>query len=138
MKNIKLFTIIASLLFIMSACATVSPEKAGKYDLADQLEPVSEILRYNLMGWEAVDSQSFILQTAPSQYYLIVLISPSDRLRFTEDISITHTGAMVKPGYDKVTVYGSPYSDTFVIQKIFKLKDREEADAIKEQLSGKS
>lgn len=136
MKSFKLITIFFLLLFLTSACATAPSLTAGKYDLDDQLEPVSEILRYNLMDWEAVDNQSFILQTAPSQYYLVVLVRPSDRLRFTEDIGITHTGPMVKPGYDKVTVYNSPYSETYIIYKIYKLKDREEVKAIKEQLGG--
>lgn len=137
MKSFKLITIFSILLFITSACATTPASTAGKYDLDDQLEPVSEILRYNLMDWEAVDSQSFILQTTPSQFYLVVLVRPADRLMFTEEISITHTGAMLKPGYDKVTVYSTPYSETYIIYKIFKLKDREEANAIKEQLGGK-
>jgi hypothetical protein len=138
MKNNKLAIVFIGLFFIISACATTSQQTAGKYDLADQLEPVSEILRYNLMGWETVDSRSFILQTAPSRYYLIVLTRPSDQLVFTESISITHTGAMVKPGYDKVTVYGSPYNETFVIDKIFKLEGRDQANAIRKQLTGKS
>lgn len=137
MKYFKLIAIFSTLLFITSACATAPSPRAGKYDLDDQLEPVSEVLRYNLMDWEAVDNQSFILQTAPSQFYLIVLTRPADRLMYTETISITHTGAMLKPGYDKVTVYSSPYSDTYVIFKIYKLKDREEVKAIKEQLGGK-
>lgn len=136
MKFFKPFAIFFMLLFITSGCATTSAPTAGKYDLDEQLEAVSEILRYNLMGWEAVDNQSFILQTSPSDYYLIVLISPSDRLRFTEDIGITHTGNMVKPGYDKVIVYSSPYTETFVISKIFRLQDREEANAVRERLSG--
>ena len=136
MKSFKLITIFSMLLFITSACATAPSPGAGKYDLDNQLEPVSEVLRYNLMGWEAVDSQSFILQTAPSQFYLVVLTRPADRLMFTENISITHTGATLKPGYDKVTVYSSPYTETYVIYKIYKLKDRDEADAIKEQIGG--
>ena len=137
MKLIKLFTVLISLFFIISACATTSPETIGKYDLASQLEPVSEILRYNLMGWETVDNQSFILQTAPSSFYLIVLIHPSDQLVFAETISISHTGAVVKPGYDRVTVYGSPNNESFVIDKIFKLEGRDQANAISEQLEGK-
>jgi hypothetical protein len=65
-----------------------------------------------------------------------VLTRPADQLMFTETIGISHTGANVKPGYDKVTVYSSPNTETYVIHKIYKLKDREEANAIKEQLKG--
>lgn len=136
MKMIKQISIISILLFTLSACATGPPDTSGKYNLDEQLEPVSEILRYNLMSWEAIDSRSFILQTAPSQYYLIVVTHPSDQLPFAETISITSTGAVVKPGYDRVTVYGSPHVDTFVIDRIYKLENREQGTAIKEQLRG--
>ena len=122
---------------IMSACATAPTETSGKYDLKDQLEPVSEIFKYNLMGWETVDRQSFILQTSPSQYYLIVLLRPSEHLMFSESIGISHTGDLVKPGYDRVTVFSSSFTDTYVIDKIFKLKNREEVKTIKAQLTGK-
>jgi len=136
MKTLKQLTVFSALFFIVSACATTSAPIAEKYDLDDQLEPVSEVVRYNLMDWNAIDSQSFILQTAPNQFYLIVLNRPADQLMFTETIGISHTGADVKPGYDKVTVYSSPKSEDYVIHKIYKLKDREEADAIREQLKG--
>jgi len=137
MNIIKRISILSILLFALSACATAPSDTSGKYNLDDQLEPVTEIVKYNLMSWEVIDSRSFILQTAPSQFYLIVLIRPSDQLPFAETISITNTGDMVKPGYDKVTVYGSPQVDTFVIEKIYKLENREQGNAIKEQLRGR-
>ena len=137
MNRIKQISIISILLFALSACATAPSDTSGKYDLDGQLEPVTEVLKYNLMSWDAIDSRSFILQTAPSQFYLIVLIRHSDQLPFAETISITSTGAVVKPGYDKVTVYGSPQVDTFVIDKIYKLENREQGTAIKEQLRGR-
>lgn len=134
MKQIAIFCILS---LITSACATMPMGTAEKYNLDGQLEPVSEITKYNLMGWETVDRQSFVLQTSPSQYYLIVLIRPSEHLVFSESIGISHTGDLVKPGYDRVTVYSSSNTDTYVIDKIFKLKDREEIKAIKAQLTGK-
>jgi hypothetical protein len=136
MRVNKQTVILCILFFIISACATTQGKKADKYNLDDQLEVVSDITRYNLMSWETVDNQSFILQTSPSQFYLIVLIQPSNDLVFTESISISHTGAMIKPGYDRVTVFGPTKSEPYVIDKIFKLKDREEAKAIKAQLKG--
>lgn len=138
MKNYRQIFVILASLFLISACAGTSVKSFEKYNLDNQLEPASEILRYNLMGWETVDNQSLILQTSPSQYYLIVLTYPSDQLMYAEHISISHTGDMVKPGYDKVTVYGSPMHDTYVIEKIYKLKDRDQVNAIREQLTRRS
>jgi hypothetical protein len=135
MKVMKKLAVLLSVMFIVSACAGAAVKPYEKYDLDDQLEPASEILRYNLMGWEKIDSQSFVLQTSPSQFYLIVLVRPSDRLLFTESISITNTGNMVKPGYDKVIVMDESGDNTFVIYKMYKLKDRQEANEIEEQLS---
>ena len=137
MRVIKLSVILCVLFFITSACATTQWTKAEKYDLDDQLEMVSYITRYNFMSWETVDHQSFILQTSPAQFYLIVLTGPSTDLLFAQSISISHTGAMVKPGYDKVTVFGPTESLPYVIDKIFKLKDREQARVIKAQLKVK-
>ena len=137
MRTMKQLAMFLVPLFIFTACATTGLKTAGKYNLDNQLEPVSEVLKYNLMSWETIDNQLFILQTSPSQYYLIVLVWPAENLMYTESISISHTGDMVKPGYDKVTVYGAPKSQTYVIDKIYKLKDREEANAVKTQLSGK-
>lgn len=137
MKNSIQFAVILAALLLVSACAGSAVKPYEKYNLDDQLEPVSEILKYNLMDWDPVDNQSFVLQTSPSQFYLVIMVRPSDRLKYTETISITNTGAMVKPGYDKVTVYSSPYTETFVIYKIYKLKDRDQIKAIKERLTGK-
>jgi hypothetical protein len=133
MKAIKYFIVFISL-FTVSACATTPIKLAEKYDFGDRLEEVDEILRYNLMGWDAIDRQSFILQTTPSSYYLIVLRRPSYELMFAESISITHTGAMVKTGFDKVTVYGPSDAEEYVIHKIYNLGDREQMKAIKAQL----
>ena len=137
MKAIKLIAILCILFFIISACATAPGKNAEKYNLDDQLELVSEITRYNLMSWETIDTRSFILQTSPAQFYLMVLTYPAYDLPFAESISISHTGVTVKSGYDKVTVFGSTKNDSYVIDKIYKLKDREEASAIKAQLKGK-
>jgi len=137
MNVLKQLAVFLSVMFIVSACAGTAIKPYEKYDLDDQLEPASEILRYNLMGWETIDNQSFVLQTSPNQFYLIVLVRPSDRLLFTESISISHTGDMVKPGYDKVTVLDATQTETFVIYKIYKLKDRQQANEIEKQLTGR-
>lgn len=136
MKASKLFIPLFFALLMLSACAGGPLNLAEKYkDLDNQLEEVSNIFRFNLKSWEAVDRQSLILQTGPDNYYLILLRRPANDLMFTETIAVSHTGDMVRPGYDRVTVFGISQTEDYIIHKIFKLKDREEAEKILEQLS---
>lgn len=124
--------------FMVFACAgTKSFEPNPKYNLDDQLERVTEIQRYSMKDWKKVDSQSLILQTGTSNYYLVVLTIPSTELMFSEVITVSSTGAAVKPGFDRVTVYQAREGRDYVIDKIYKLKDWDQAKAITAQLTGK-
>jgi len=129
---------LAIALLIVSACAGMNSfQHDEKYNLDDQLEVVTEIQKYTMRDWQKVDSQSFVLQTGASTYYLIVLIQPSTELMFSETIKISSTGAVVKPGFDKVTVYQSGRGQDYVINKIYKFKDYEQVKEIRAQLTGK-
>lgn len=112
-------------------------EHDEKYNLDDQLEPITEIQKYSMRDWQKIDSQSFVLQTGTSNYYMVVLTIPSTELMFSETIKISSTGAVVKPGFDRVTVYQSGRSEDYVIHKIYKFKDREQIAEIRAQLTGK-
>lgn len=126
------------MLFVSSLCTYARAGVPVKYNLDNQLEKVSEISKYNFMSWDKVDNQSFILQTSPSDYYLIVLSSPSDRLIYSETISIPDINAMVKPGYNNVIVKGNGFKDICIINRIYKLKDSEQIKDIKKQLTEKT
>jgi len=125
------------LLTIFACAGMKSFEHNEKYNLDDQLEAVTEIQKYTMRDWQTVDNQSFVLQTGTSNYYLIVLNHPSTEIMFAETIKISSTGAVVKPGYDKVTVYQSGRGQDYSIHKIYKFKDREQVAEIKAQLTGK-
>jgi hypothetical protein len=56
---------------------------------------------------------------------------------FTETIKISSTGAVVKPGFDRVTVYQSGGSSDYVIGNIYKPKDEQQMKEIRAQLTGK-
>jgi hypothetical protein len=137
MKNLKEIIIIFAVIFITSICFAASAQPPAKYNLDDQLQKVSEISKYNFMSWDRIDTQSFVLQTSPNDYYLIVLSSPSTKLPFAETIRIPDTNAMVKPGYNNVIVKGNGFTDNCVINKIYKFKDHAQIETIKEQLTGK-
>jgi hypothetical protein len=119
---------------MLAACATSPITLAEKYNLDGELEEASEIYKFRLMSWETIDNQSLIVQTGPNEYYLIVLRRPSPNLVFSESIAISDTGNMVRPGYDRVIVEEAARLEPYVIEKIYKLKDREQANEIKEKL----
>lgn len=137
MKPIKRMAMIFVTIFIIYAGTAGSAEPPAKYNLDNQMERVSEISKYNFMSWEKVDNQSFVLQTGPADYYLIVLSSPSDRLNFAETIEIPDTNAMVKPGYNNVIVHGIGSTDTYIINRIYRFKDQAQVKIIREQITGK-
>jgi len=138
MKQLMVSMVLAIAFLMVSSCAGMkSFEHNEKYNLDDQLEVVTQIQKYTMRDWQKVDSQSFVLQTGTSNYYLIVLLTPSPELMFTETIKISSTGAVVKPGFDKVTVYQSGKGQDYSIHKIYKFKDREQVAEIKTQLTGK-
>jgi hypothetical protein len=138
MRAIKLLSLTFVTLLFLSACATAPVSTSDKYNLDNQLQRVNEISKFSMMGWERVDRMSFILQTTPSDYYLFVLNYPSDELPFAENIRISTTGSFVRPGYNKVTVYGTNSNRDYVIDKIYKFKDYEQVKEIRKQLTGET
>lgn len=137
MRKIIKTTLMILLVLLVSSCATTPLTIDEKYDLDNQLELVSAINKYRLMSWEMVDSQSLILQTGVSDYYLVVLLRPSTGLMTTESIGVSSTGSSVRSGFDNVTVVSSGMKDTYVIHRIYKLKDSQQAREIKAQLRAK-
>lgn len=134
MQTIKQIAIVFLISLMAAACATSPVTLAEKYNLDGELEEATEIYKFRLMSWETIDNQSLIVQTGPSEYYLIVLRRSSPNLVFSESIGISDTGNMVRSGYDRVIVEESGSLEPYVIQKIYKLKDREQANEIKEKL----
>ena len=136
MKMIRNLATIFTIFFMISACAGAPVKIPDKYNLDSQLKNVPDISKYNMMSWERIDSRSFVLQTAPGDYYLIILSSPAVNLPFAESIHISSTGSMVRPGYNNVRVIGDGTDDSYVINKIYRFKDYEQVKSIKAQLSG--
>jgi hypothetical protein len=132
----KLISAFAILFFFASLSFAAPAAMPAKYDLDKQLEKVDSIYKYKFMGWEKVDTQSFVLQVSPSDYYLIVLSSPALKLPFAEHIRINSTNNMVRPGYNNVFVRSSGMTEEYIINKIYKFKDRKQVQDIEAQLTG--
>jgi len=134
----RITTICMCIALLMLSCATGRIERLdlSAVLLDNQLESVTYISKYQgYSSWDGLDNQSFILQTSPSKYYLIVLQRPATEMPFSESISISSSGSRVRAGMDRVTFLGySVERQPYWIEKIYRLKDREQARTIKEQI----
>jgi len=135
MKTIRQYIKMVIIFLMASACATVPATIPEKYNLDNQLENVPNISGFSLMSWEKVDNQSFILQTSPNDYYLIILDSKSDALPFTRTIQITNTDSLFWPGYSNVIGNDDGWEDSYIINKIYRFKNCNQVDLIREELS---
>jgi len=134
MKAITKLALIFTTSLLTMACATMPANRAERYNFDDELVKVDEIHKFRLKGWEEVDNHSLIVQTDVNDYYLFVLHRPSRSLVFSENIGITDTVDRIRAGHDHVVVEDSGGRESLIIEKIYKLKDRQQAMEIKESL----
>ncbi len=95
------------------------------------------VLNKTLNHWTEVDQQSLILQTGPSEYYLLVLHMPSNELMFNEDISIYCMSNVLKAGSDYIEFPRYNNSMRYTIERIYKINGSDQMQTIRYQLRGK-
>jgi hypothetical protein len=123
----------------MQGCAA-SPVTIDSVYTFDEYEQVDSISILNLQGWEVIDNQSLIVQTGPSNYYLLVLRNKMPDLNVAETILFSSTGTRIVAGMDCVEVVGptcSPEAIPVVIDTIYKLGGRDDVQRIRRQISGR-
>lgn len=133
---LKIFSIFVVFVMITSCTATkrALPEK---YNLDNYLEEVDQIFTFKVSSWEQVDKQSIILRVNWKDYYLLVLRRPITSRYANLRIGVTRTISSITAGFDRILVDDPAYADFYTIEKIYRLKDREQVNEIKERL-GKS
>ncbi len=137
MKTIVKFVVIFAALLFASTYALASTAVPAKYDLDNQLRNVAAMPNTNFIGFEHVDNQSFVVQTTPSNYYLIVLSFPSFNLPYVEGVRITGQNLMIRPGFDNVIIREADgYRESYIINRIYKFKDRQQVNEIVAQITG--
>ena len=134
MKAINKLLGILFISFLATACATTSFKLDKKYTFASELEEATGITDFRIESWQHIDFQSLIVEANINEYYLIILQQPAPMLPSSETIGITVSINRVRPGYDKIVVSDSTGSESYIIQKIYKLKDKEHAKEIKARL----
>ncbi len=135
MKTLRKYIFFVIMFLVSAGCATSPPTISEKYNLDDQLEGVHNITRFNLMSWDKIDNQSFILQTGPNDYYLIILDSKSNKLPVTNTIQISNVDSLIWPGYSNVIINDDGWEDAYVINKIYRFKNCTQVDLIRAQLN---
>jgi len=130
---LKVFSVFVLLMMVMS-CATTPSALPEKYNLDNDLEAVEQIYTFTVSSWEQVDIQSVILRANVSDYYLLVLRRPLDTMISSLSIGISSTVSSITSGYDRIFVKDYAGIQYYVIEKIYKLKGKEQAKEIKERL----
>jgi beta-lactamase regulating signal transducer with metallopeptidase domain len=105
-----------------------------KYNLDHEFESIDQIFSVKGPRMKQVDDQSVILKVGWRDYYLLVLRRPMDIKYSNPNISLARTAPSVTAGFDRVFVTPSSSEQGYVIEKIFKLKGKEQAEEIKERL----
>lgn len=103
-----------------------------KYNLDDELESVDKIFTIREPRWQEVDDQTIILKADRRDYYLLVLRRPMDKWYSNPRISLSNT-SYITPGIDRIFVYPSESTTGYIIDKIYRLKGREQAEEIKKR-----
>jgi hypothetical protein len=134
MKTIRQSVRIFIILLIISACASAPATIPQKYNLDGQLENVPHIYRVSIISWDRVDKQSLILQTGPTNYYLIVLESMACSLPFAGAIQISDDSPMIWHNYSNVIVNDDGWEDSYMINRIYRFKDYSQVEAIRAHL----
>jgi|WetSurMetagenome_2_1015567.scaffolds.fasta_scaffold17555_2 hypothetical protein len=135
MRTYKNILFILTSLILISGCAAGNIQVPEKYALDGQLEQVNSIYKYKITDWEKVDNQSLIIEAGPGSYYLLVLKIPSHELIFRNSISLSSTGSMIRAGLDDLIIYSAHMRVKYPIERIFKIKGRDQMFAIKDQLT---
>ena len=134
MKAMTKLILIFIISLMATACATTPVTMPEKYNFDNELVEATEIYNFRIKSFEPIDYQSLIFQTDVNDYYLIILQRPARGLPFSESIGVTLTVDKVKPGYDNVVIKDSAGIESYIIQKIYKLKDHQQAIEIKKRL----
>ena len=134
MKKIIKASSIFLLMIMVVSCATTPHVIPEKYNLDNEFEAVDRIYAPSISSWKKVDKQSIILRVHLTDYYLLVLDRPMYTMITGLSIGISSTDSNITPGFDRVFLRNIAGPDYYYIEKIYKLKGKEQAREIRERL----
>ena len=135
----RIFSIFLLLIMVVS-CATTPHTIPEKYNLDNEFEAIDRVYAPNNSSWEKVDNQSVILRTNLTDYYLLVLSRPMyGRMyiiitEYSQGIFHNGEGYNITPGINWISAKSAAGIDDYIIEKIYKLEGKEQAEEIRERL----
>ena len=105
-----------------------------KYNFDNELPQIEELSDFRIDSWDEIDNQSLILRANVSDYYLIILDRPAVDLPYAEDIGLSVTTGRVRKDFDNVYVETPSGAESYIIHRMYKLKDRAQVTEIKKRL----
>jgi hypothetical protein len=122
------------LLIMAVSCATTPRAIPEKYNLDNEFEAVDRIYAPSISSWQEVDEHSIILRANVSDYYLLVLRRPMDTRITGLTIGVSSSVSNITPGFDRIFVGDALGPNYYYIDRIYKLKGKEQVKEIKERL----
>ena len=128
--TIKMLTIIALLITVISCVTTTPVVLPDKYNLDKDLKAVSQISAVRVSNWDQVDDQS-VMFTASGKCYLLILDRPLEEM--DTKIGLMGNSSKVMAGTNKIYVGSSSKKKFYTIEKIYELTGFDQAKEIKER-----
>lgn len=128
MNTILKSIVIPSLVALLCACAGSPPEPEKTVDqiLADKnleiAEEISQLVAFNVRGWQYVNRQNVILEDGPSKKYLVELNRTCHNLDYAHVIGFTSFGRVVSKSEKLIVRDGSGRADHCLIKTIYRLE----------------
>ena len=130
--KIKMLTIIALLVTVISCVTTTPVALPEKYNLDNDLKAVSRVSTVRVSNWDQVDDQSVMFTANGGKCYLLIL----DRTLEAMDskIGLMGNSSSIQAGTDKIYIGSSSNKRFYTIEKIYELDGYDQAKEIKERL----
>ncbi len=125
-------TVSIALAISLAACAGSTPKAEKSVDeiLAEKnlriVEPVKQLINFNIRGWQYVNLQNVVLEDGPSKKYLVELNTPCRNLDYAQRIAFTSFGRVVSKN-DKLIVSDGPGHVENCFMKAFYLLEKIES-----------
>jgi hypothetical protein len=133
MKALRLAAVFLSLGMAVS-CVATSRTLPEKYNFNSTLEEIDQITTFSQPAWEQLDEQSILLRANWNEYYLLVLRRPIKSRIPGLLIGLSRTTSTITAGHDRISVDDSTGPRYYMIDRIYRLKGKEQAEEIREML----
>jgi hypothetical protein len=123
-------------LLLLTGCNSTPHSLDNKY-VFSQFEQVDRFTSFSMNGWQAIDSQSLIVNISPKKHYLLVLSRKLNDLRFAETIELTSKTHTINAKFDCVKVkrdHCGPDPIPVSIHSIYKLQSKDDIATVKQQI----